>query len=102
MGDESAQHHFLKSLPPHVRGRAKHVRGRAKVACREAVAEPAPDAAPAAVARYGYAAKKGLAARLRYAGRGIWAARKSITARDCREFLMAYCACFIAAMAFII
>jgi hypothetical protein len=95
MGDESAQHHFLKSLPP-------HVRGRAKVACREAVAEPAPDAAPAAVARYGYAAKKGLAARLRYAGRGIWAARKSITARDCREFLMAYCACFIAAMAFII
>jgi len=89
LGDESAHHPFLQTLPP-------HVRVGQPVACRAA---PAPEEAPQRAAadwlkRNAHAAPHAMIARARH-----W--RKSIGMQDARDFLLAYCACFVAVMAFI-
>lgn len=81
-GDDAAHHPFLQSLPRHVRhGRRKDlVRSRNRIDEREA-----------ATAR-----KANLLVRLR-----LWQEASTITVQDVKDFLLAYCACFVAAMAFI-
>jgi len=79
LGDEAARHPFLQSLPPHVR--SGHL-----VPARRVPAAPAkPGAHPFRAA---------LAKRRSSALAGI-------TARDLRQFLLAYCSCFLAVSAFI-
>lgn len=75
LGDETARHPFLQSLPPHVRG------GRAPIPCRAGPKEPRD---------WGRMIRKAVS----QAGDGI-------TATDLRQFLLAYCACFLAVSAFI-
>lgn len=76
LGDEAARHPFLQSLPPHVR--SGHF-----VPARRGMAAPAkPGAHPFRTA---------LAERR----------SSAITARDLRQFLLAYCSCFLAVSAFI-
>jgi hypothetical protein len=81
-GDDIARHPFLQSLPRHVRhGRRKDpVRSRARVDEIEAAAERKADRL----------------ARLRQ-----WRQASRITAQDVKDFLLAYCACFVAVMAFV-
>lgn len=74
LGDETAHHPFLQSLPPHVRAGGHPV-----------MREPAPEPAPPP-----------LLERLRKAWAGT-----PITSADLRMFLLAYCACFLAVSAFI-
>lgn len=89
LGDESAHHPFLQTLPPHVR-------------VNRPVASPihdAPAQARKAVAadwlkRHAQAAPHLVMARARH-----W--RRGLTMQNLREFLLAYCACFVAVMAFI-
>jgi hypothetical protein len=88
LGDETARHPFLQSLPPHVRGGGQPV---LRVAAQEAppsLAERAGDMG----GRWGHAAWY----RLRRGWRGL-----NLTASDMRLFLLAYCACFLATSAFI-
>ncbi|NOW46983.1 hypothetical protein FHW96_003154 [Novosphingobium sp. SG751A] len=87
LGDESAHHPFLQTLPPHVR-----VDRPVASPCQEA---PAPKAAAADwFKRQLHAAPHMVASRARH-----W--RKGLTMQNAREFLLAYCACFVAVMAFI-
>lgn len=89
LGDESAHHPFLQTLPPHVRvGQV--------IACRDGdMAQDAPQKAAADwIKRHAHAAPHTMMARLRH-----W--RGAITMQDARDFLLAYCACFVAVMAFI-
>jgi type VI protein secretion system component VasF len=81
-GDDTARHPFLQSLPRHVRHGAGRdpVRRRARVEAR---------AARAALAER-------LAARWRQFRRN-----SRITSSDVKDFLLAYCACFVAITAFI-
>lgn len=81
-GDDTARHPFLQSLPRHVRHGAGRdpVRRRARVEAR---------AARTALA-------EGLAARWRHFRRN-----NRITSGDVKDFLLAYCACFVAITAFI-
>ena len=81
-GDDVARHPFLQALPRHVRhGRRKDpVRSRARVDEREAAAER----------------KANWLAAVRQ-----WQQASRITTQDVKDFLLAYCACFVAAMAFI-
>jgi hypothetical protein len=81
-GDDVARHPFLQSLPRHVRhGRRKDpVRSRNRVDEREAAA----------------ARKADLMVRLRQ-----WKEASELTAQDVKDFLLAYCACFVAVMAFV-
>ena len=89
LGDESAHHPFLQTLPPHVR-------------VDRPVASPrhdAPALAPKVVAgdwlkRYAHAAPHMVISRARH-----W--RRGLTMQNLREFLLAYCACFVAVVAFI-
>jgi hypothetical protein len=94
LGDDAAHHPFLQSLPP-------HVRGGPRVACREPLlAQATPHRLAAfggALTRWTHAARHGLAKRAKHG----WAARRSIDAADMRDFLLAYCACFVAVSAFI-
>jgi hypothetical protein len=64
LGDESARHPFLRSLPPHV---------RSAIGKERASSHAAPQA--------------------------LW--RRAITPSDWRDFLMAYCAAFVAVSLFI-
>ena len=90
LGDESAHHSFLQSLPPHVRGE--------RIAARRDAADKAePLASPSLPVRSAYAVK----GRLRRLPSQLWAMAKSVTAEDLRGFLLAYCACFLAVSAFI-
>lgn len=85
-GDDIARHPFLQSLPRHVRHASRRaraadlVRRRNRIALREALAE-------------------------RRAGATLawrrWRSEGRITMQDLRDFLLAYCACFVAVMAFI-
>ena len=70
-GDESARHPFLKSLPRHVRHGGEAAAGR----------------------------RGRLAARL--AGLRFRLRSDAGAMQDARDFLLAYCACFVAVMAFI-
>ncbi|WP_206240682.1 hypothetical protein [Novosphingobium terrae] len=80
LGDEAARHPFLQSLPPHVRsGRVVPVRRDATVPAKAAGAHP-------------------FRAALAERRRGVLA---DITARDLRQFLLAYCSCFVAVSTFI-
>lgn len=90
LGDESAHHPFLQSLPPHVRG--ERIAARRDAAARHERLE-----SPSLMLRAAYAAK----GRLRRMPARLWAMRKHITAEDVRGFLLAYCACFLAVSAFI-
>jgi hypothetical protein len=76
LGDETARHPFLQSLPPHVRSGAQPVLR----------AMPLEEAPP----------RISLWQKLRDAWQG-----SPITAADLRLFLLAYCACFLAVSAFI-
>lgn len=76
LGDETAHHPFLQSLPPHVRSGSRPV-------MRETPQETAPPRRP-------------MLENLRRA----WQATP-ITSADLRLFLLAYCACFLAVSAFI-
>ena len=90
LGDESAQHPFLQSLPPHVRGERIAAR-------RDPAAQAEPLESPSLAKRTTYAVK----GRLRRVPSRLWAMRMGITAEDVRGFLLAYCACFLAVSAFI-
>lgn len=81
-GDDSARHPFLQSLPRHVRhGRGLDiVRKRNRIDQREA--------------------RAGRAQALRLAWRR-WKRENTIDLQDVKDFLLAYCACFVAVMAFI-
>ena len=81
-GDDVARHPFLQSLPRHVRhGRGiDPVRRRNRIAAREASA----------------ARRNALAFMLRR-----WRQAGRVTTQDVKDFLIAYCACFVAVMAFI-
>ncbi|WDF73594.1 hypothetical protein [Novosphingobium sp. KACC 22771] len=87
LGDESAHHPFRQTLPPHVR-------------VDRPVASPGHEAqAHKALAadwlkRHAQAAPHLVVARARH-----W--RRGLTMQNLREFLLAYCACFVAVMAFI-
>lgn len=76
LGDETARHPFLQSLPPHVRSGGRPV-------MRDMPQETAPP-------------RRSMLENLRQA----WQATP-ITATDMRLFLLAYCACFLAVSAFI-
>ncbi|MDE2404235.1 MAG: hypothetical protein KGM17_06175 [Sphingomonadales bacterium] len=80
-GDDAARHPFLQSLPRHVRHGAAPdpVRRRNRIDARDA--------------------RAGRAAAWRRAWRR-WRRGSAITLQDVKDFLMAYCACFMAAMAF--
>jgi len=80
--DDTARHPFLQSLPRHVRhgGGLDVVRKRNRIDRREA------------------RAARMLA--LRKAWRH-WRRANTITVQDVKDFLLAYCACFMAVMAFI-
>lgn len=95
LGDESAHHPFLQSLPPHVR------MGQ-PVACRPAAdsSDEAQSLVRAQAAdwlkRHAHAAPHTLVARARHWRKGL-----RLSMQDARDFLLAYCACFVAVMAFI-
>lgn len=84
LGDETARHPFLQSLPSHVRDGGKPIMRGARVEKR-----------PALVRR----ALRAITLRPQ-ALRQCWC-RLDLTARDLRMFLMAYCACFLAVSVFI-
>jgi len=81
-GDDAARHPFLQSLPRHVRrgGGADPVRKRNRIALRDALGE--------------------MGSRMRLNVRR-WRREGKITTQDVKDFLLAYCACFVAVMAFI-
>jgi len=81
-GDDVARHPFLQSLPRHIR----HGRGADPVHQRNRIAEREASAVRRAA----------LAFALRR-----WRQASRITAQDAKDFLLAYCACFVAVMAFI-
>jgi hypothetical protein len=84
LGDETARHPFLQSLPPHVR-----------TGTRPVLRVPEPEANPTMLEKaIATARRRGHA--LLHALRGM-----NITAGDMRLFLLAYCACFMAVSAFI-
>lgn len=89
LGDESAHHPFLQTLPP-------HVRTGQTVGCRETAPDRAEGQKEAGdwLRRHMHAAPHVALGRLRH-----W--RKSLSMQDARDFLLAYCACFVAVMAFI-
>lgn len=79
LGDEAARHPFLQSLPPHVRS-GHFVPARRNV--------PTPAKAGTHPFRAALAERRS-------------SALAGITARDLRQFLLAYCSCFLAVSAFI-
>ena len=81
-GDDTARHPFLQRLPRHVRHGAGHdpVRHRARVEARAARAELG----------------ERITARWRQFRRD-----NRVTSADVKDFLLAYCACFVAITAFI-
>ena len=79
LGDAAARHPFLQQLPRHVR----HGGGKDPLARRHRRFRPEDD-------------DTGLRQRL-----GRWRKRSGLTAQDVRDFLLAYCACFVAITAFI-
>lgn len=98
MGDEAAHHPFLQSLPPHVRrGEAKHplrapeVPGAAQQ-LREQAGQLQGEAVDAA-GRWGHASLAAI--------RRVRSKKMGLSMADAREFLLAYCACFLAVSAFI-
>lgn len=99
LGDEIARHPFLKTLPRHVR------HGGTVLPLRQAPAhEPMVGTTRRRLVE-GWAETRETGARWTHAlwYRLRWQARFTdhITAKDVREFLMAYCACFLAVSAFI-
>ncbi|MBS0253750.1 MAG: hypothetical protein JSS36_00710 [Proteobacteria bacterium] len=80
-GDDTARHPFLQQLPRHVRhgGGLDPIRRRNRTALREAVG----------------ALREGAERKLRH-----WRREHRITAVDVKDFLLAYCACFVAISAF--
>ncbi|MDE1914880.1 MAG: hypothetical protein KGJ57_00160 [Sphingomonadales bacterium] len=84
LGDETARHPFLKSLPPHVRGGGQPI-------MRAVLPEPRPSMLRRAA---GALVLGGQALRQRWR-------QLDLTASDLRLFLMAYCACFLAVSVFI-
>ncbi len=106
LGDESAHHPFRQSLPPHVLG-ARRLIARAE---QDPVAEPTriehlAEESADLLRRQGHAMRHTMPYRLRAGLRRMWAgvkaAPKAITMQDARDFLLAYCACFVAVSAFI-
>ena len=98
LGDEHARHPFLQTLPPHVRAgqpmhplRAVEVPSRSDKA-RKRIQRLSGEAFGAA-RRWGHAA---FAATKKLRSR-----KMKLTSGDSRDFLLAYCACFLAASAFI-
>lgn len=81
-GDDTARHPFLQHLPRHVRhgGGRDPLRRRKHRALREGLAERA----------------GGLMRALRH-----WRREHRITSADVKDFMLAYCACFVAITAFI-
>lgn len=90
LGDESARHPFRQVLPPHVRGgKASHpFRAEPRASLIEAVGRSVLGWLRDAVGR--------LRGRIAPGGRA-W----RISMQDARDFLLAYCACFLAVSAFI-
>ena len=81
-GDDAARHPFLQSLPRHIRHGmgADPVRKRNRVVAREAMA--------ARVSALGFAWRR-------------WRRESALGVQDVKDFLLAYCACFVAVMAFV-
>ena len=84
LGDETARHTFLQSLPPHVRAGGKPVLRVVEVETPPTLLEEA----------------RGARRRWAHALGHGWR-KLNITASDMRLFLLAYCSCFLAVSAFI-
>ena len=98
LGDESAHHPFLQSLPPHVR------RGEPLHPLRAA---PEPSRSEKARAALGRWRGEAVSASQRWSHAALAATRRvrskkmRLSMSDGRDFLLAYCACFLAVSAFI-
>ncbi len=98
LGDETANHPFLKQLPPHVR-RPQSLRNLRHTA-PEPLAQQAMRTVRQAGEEIGSAMERGSHAFVSMLRRGP-VHPGPITGSDVRGFLLAYCACFLAVVAFI-
>ena len=98
LGDETANHPFLQTLPRHVRGaEAKHPLRQPEKPSRTAKA----------LTMLAHWRRESLSATARWTHAALCAIRRarskkmSLTTGDAKDFLLAYCACFLAVSAFI-